>query len=83
MAKVSVSRRNINKPAPRWFRKTKSALTILGDTAVIMLLAMGYAENSLVMLICRVGLSGALQALEAILSNGEVYAPAPQPQQAQ
>jgi hypothetical protein len=58
-------------PAPKWFRKLKKALTLLADTAVVILLAMGYAENSLLMLCLRVGLSGALQSLEAILVEPE------------
>ena len=60
-----------NKPAPAWFRKTKKALTLLSDTAVVILLAMGFAENSLLMLCLRVGLSGVLQALEAVLVEPE------------
>lgn len=64
---------NVNKPAPRWFRKTKKAITLLSDTACVMLLSMGHAENSFIMLWCRVGISGVLQSLEAILANGEEY----------
>ena len=60
-----------NKPAPAWFRKLKKALTLLSDTAVVILLAMGFAENSLLMLCLRVGLSGVLQALEAVLVEPE------------
>ena len=73
MAAVTISPNNVNKPAPRWFRKLKRATTILSDTAVVMLLSMGYADNSLIILWCRVGLSGILTALEAILANGEDY----------
>lgn len=59
----------INNPAPRWFRKTKQALTLLADTACVILLAMGHSEDSLIMLILRVGLSGVLQSLEIVLSE--------------
>lgn len=61
----------VNKPAPAWFRKTKKAALLLADTAIVILLARGYAENSLIMLYLRVGLSGALQALEAVLVEPE------------
>jgi hypothetical protein len=64
---------NVHKPAPRWFRKLKKALTLLADTAVVIMLAMGYAENSFIMLCLRVGLSGVLQSLEIMLANGEEY----------
>jgi hypothetical protein len=73
MAGTTIKLSNGSKPAPRWFRKTKRALTILADTAVIMMLSMGFAENSFIMLWCRVGLSGVLMALETILANGEDY----------
>lgn len=73
MADITISTNNANKPAPKWFRKTKKALTLLADTACVMLLALGYQENSLVMLWCRVGLSGVLQSLEVLLANGEEY----------
>lgn len=73
MAQITISPNNVNKPAPRWFRKLKRATTILSDTAVVMLLSMGYGDNSLVILWCRVGLSGILTAFEAILANGEDY----------
>lgn len=66
-------KQSVNKPAPRWFRKTKRALTLLADTACIILLSMGYSEDSLLMLVLRVGLSGVLQSFEIILSNGEEY----------
>jgi hypothetical protein len=38
-----------------------------------MMLSMGLQENSLIMLWCRVGLSGLLTAFEALLANGEDY----------
>lgn len=65
---------NAKKPAPRWFRKLKRAVTMLSDTAVVMLLATGHSENSLVILWCRVGISGLLNTLEVVLANGEEYA---------
>jgi cytochrome c oxidase assembly protein Cox11 len=70
---VTISPNNIHRPAPRWFRKTKKALTLLSDTACVMLLALGHADNSLLMLICRIGISGVLQSVEALLANGEEY----------
>jgi hypothetical protein len=62
-----------HKPAPRWFRKLKKALTLLADTACVILLTMGFQENSFLMLCLRVGLSGVLQSLEIILSGDEEY----------
>lgn len=73
MPQTTLSPENAGKPAPRWFRKTKRAVTVLADTAVIMLLATGHAQNSIIMLWCRVGISGVLTALETLLANGEDY----------
>lgn len=78
MGQITASINNANKPAPKWFRKTKRALTMLSDSAIVMLLARGYTENSVVMLWIRVGLSGVLNTLEVVLANGEEYAPSNQ-----
>lgn len=66
---MTISRKNINKPAPVWFRKLKKAITVLSDTAAVMLLAMGYADNSLAMLIVRIAISGVLNSMEVFLSD--------------
>lgn len=73
MPQTTISPDNVHKPAPRWFRKLKRAVTVLSDTAVIMLLATGHEQNSIIMLWCRVGISGVLTALETLLANGEDY----------
>jgi hypothetical protein len=46
---------------------------MLSDTAIVMLISMGYGEDSLIMLWLRVGLSGILNTLEMVLANGEEY----------
>lgn len=51
------------------FTKIKNSVSILSDTAVVMLLAMGYAENSLEILICRVGISGVMNSLNVFLKE--------------
>jgi uncharacterized RDD family membrane protein YckC len=65
---------NLSKPAPRWFRKTKRFLTPLVDGSIIILLALGYADNSLIILILRIGYGQLIIALEGLLANGEIYA---------
>lgn len=69
MATVSLS--NVHKQPPRWFRKTKRALTIACDGAIVFLLALGYSESSLYYLIARVGISTALQVVEAVLAEDD------------
>lgn len=61
---------NINKPAPQWFIKTKNAVSILADAAVVILLTAGLAkDNSLLILIIRVGISALFNALNGILAQ--------------
>lgn len=61
----------VSQPAPKWFRKTKRATTLLSDTAIVMLLAMGYSDDSFLLLCLRVGVSGVLQTVEAILVEND------------
>lgn len=51
------------------FTKIKNAVSILSDTAVVMLLALGYAENSMEILICRVGISGIMNTINVFLKE--------------
>lgn len=62
---------NMKTPAPRWFLRLKRAITLLADTTAVILLAFGYKENSLIMLIVRIGVSGILESMEALLSDKE------------
>lgn len=69
---VSLTGKNINNSAPIWFIKLKNASSMLADTAVVILLAAGVAkDNSLLILVLRVGLSGFFNALNAILGSSE------------
>jgi hypothetical protein len=69
---ISLSGKNINNSAPIWFIKTKNAVSMLANTAVIILLAVGLAkDNSLLILMLRVGLSGFFDAINMILGSSE------------
>lgn len=71
MAKTTISRKNVKCPAPLWFIRLKKAVSRLSNTAVIILLASGYGEESLMILWIRVGISGVLDAIEMLLSDTE------------
>lgn len=73
MANVTFSPDNTNKPAPKWFRKLKSASGYLVDGAIIMVLATGHKDNSFLMLLLRVGYSRVMAAIEALIANGDDY----------
>ncbi len=61
----------IKSDTPLWFRQAKKAITLTSDTAVVVLLAMGYSTESFAMLIVRVGLSYALNLLEIFIEPKE------------
>lgn len=66
---MSLSMKNTGRPAPKWFRKMKNALGYLIDGAIVILLALGHGENSLLMLVLRIGYARLISAIEAMLSD--------------
>lgn len=79
MAKTTISLKdNYKKPAPKWFRKVKKAVMILTVAANVMIGSWGLKDPLLVarlQLWCTVGIIAILEALEAVLANGEEYKP--------
>lgn len=83
---TTVSLNNTRKPAPKWFRKTKKATGILTVAANVMVASWGFTDQLLVtklQLWCTVGIGAILEALEALLANGEDYAEVNQQQNGQ
>lgn len=72
MANTRISHRNIACPEPKWFRRLKNAASIGSNTAVVLLLAAGYSDDSFSILIVRVGLSGLMSFVGALLSDKEI-----------
>lgn len=66
---MTFSSKNIHKQKPRWFMKLKKAVTLLSDAACVILLGIGYAENSLFILVLRVGLSAVLESIQLFISD--------------
>ena len=64
-------RKRIKADTPLWFRKVKKLITLTSDTAVVILLATGHSEESLTMLVVRVGLSYLLNAIEIFVEPKE------------
>lgn len=71
MTLVKRLHKRIKNDTPLWFRKVKKAITLTSDTAVVFLLATGHTQDSLAMLIVRVGLSYALNLLEIFIEPKE------------
>jgi hypothetical protein len=79
---TTLSTKNSNKPAPKWFRKMKKAIGVLTLAANAMVQAWGLPDPLLVAKIqlwCSLGIGAVLEALEIILANGEEYAPVTNP----
>jgi hypothetical protein len=71
---TSISRSNIHKPAPVWFRKIKKAAYILTVAANSMIASWGLPDQLLVtrlQLWCTIGIVAILEAAEAVLADGE------------
>lgn len=61
--------KKINHNTPTWFRKLKKIITLLSDATIIIMLGVGFAEDSLAMLIIRVGISAIMNTIEIFLSD--------------
>jgi hypothetical protein len=73
---TTISRKNNNKPAPKWFRKLKKAIGVLTIAANVMVQSWGLSDALLVahiQLWCTLGIGAILEALEIVLANGEEY----------
>ena len=65
----TISIKNRKQPAPRKFLKVKKAISRLSNAAVVILLMMGFTENSMAIVICRVGVDAILDAAETMLAE--------------
>jgi hypothetical protein len=70
---ATISPSNIHKPAPKWFRRFKRIWINTENAAIVLLLAIGYAESSLLILGIKTGTSWLLENLSILLANGEEY----------
>jgi hypothetical protein len=66
---MTFSRKNFNKTKPSWFLKLKKAIQLLCNATIVILLGLGYAENSLALLILRVGVDAILESLQLFISD--------------
>lgn len=66
---MTFSAKNIKKPAPKWFIKSKKAITLLSDTAVVLLIASGHSAESFLILCIRTGISAFVNTLEIFLAD--------------
>jgi hypothetical protein len=76
MAGTTVKLSNSNKPAPKWFRKLRKAIGILTLSANVMIAGWGFTDElatARLQLWCTVGIGAIMEALGALLANGDDY----------
>lgn len=67
--KLSASIRNINKPAPKWFNILNRLFSPTENTIMLILLALGYTEHTLAMVVYKI-VSGYLRSvLDIVLTE--------------
>lgn len=77
MAKTSIGLTNVNKPAPKWYRKAKRVIGLLSGPTVIAFFQIFNLNDKQM---ANVGiiiafLPTVLEVFSAVLANGEQYAP--------
>lgn len=75
MAQTKIGWKQVNRPAPVWFRKGKKIFSNLENLAIGILLLMGYTQDSFIILVIKLVTSSILENLETILGNGQYYVP--------
>lgn len=60
---------NIKKPAPIWFQKLKKIISLTTNTVILALLLFGYTNDSLILLILKLGSSYIMSILDILLAN--------------
>lgn len=76
MARTTVSRKNVEKPAPRWFRLTKKIVYLITASSLTTgtLSRLGVSSEDQLLIVGWLVMG--CEILNIILANGEVYAPA-------
>ena len=79
MAKTNISLTNVNKPAPRWYRKAKRVIGLLsGPTVMAVFQIFNLTDKQMANVgIIIAFLPTLLEVFSAVLANGEQYAIVP------
>ena len=77
MAKTSVSITNVNRPAPKWYRKMKRVIALCsGPTVMAVFQVFNLSDKQMANVgIIIAFLPTLLEIFSAVLANGEQYAP--------
>ena len=79
MGKTNISLTNVNKPAPRWYRKAKRVIGLLsGPTVMAVFQVFNLTDKQMANVgIIIAFLPTLLEVFSAVLANGEQYAIVP------
>ena len=79
MGKTNISLTNVNKPAPRWYRKAKRVIGLLsGPTVMAVFQIFNLTDKQMANVgIIIAFLPTLLEVFSAVLANGEQYAIVP------
>lgn len=79
MAKTNISLTNVNKPAPKWYRKSKRVIGLLsGPTVMAVFQVFNLTDKQMANVgIIIAFLPTLLEVFSALLANGEHYAIVP------
>jgi hypothetical protein len=73
MARVTASRRNVNRPAPKWFRITKKIVYGVFATALFTNFLQRFGVSDADVTLLSGFLISITETLSSILANGEDY----------
>lgn len=84
MGKTNISLTNVNKPAPKWYRKAKRVIGLLsGPTVMAVFQVFELTDKQMANVgIIIAFLPTLLEVFSAVLANGEQYAIVPDEQKA-
>lgn len=57
---------------PQWLRRLDKAVSLTTNTIIVILLALGYTEDSLIMLLVKVGSSYLMNMLDIFLNDKKI-----------
>lgn len=70
---TNLSVKNIDKPAPKWFRITDGIIGDTEDLVLAVILVLGYSASAPGLVIYKIASSFIRRQLRRFLSNSEVY----------
>jgi len=83
MGKTNLSLTNVNKPAPKWYRKSKRVIGLLSGPTVLAVFQIFKLNDHQMASVATViaFLPTLLEVFSALLANGEQYAATDEPEQ--